>query len=316
MNAPRSYERKPLSNLLNSPGRVVPPELGEPLGDIGMKTQLWDAQRLVRVVLGNASSDQPLEPGSILKAIRTFALMKAELTQLRQQQDHLDPPAILPLMTPSTCQTNLFPDATPQKEAQHVKDATPTQAVPTPPAAEIHRRGLIEAARKIQSLEHQLATTTKLMTKLQEQLSEKDDLLTRAKEDKAELKEQLRAHKDRFSLHKEHTNKSKEQKDFLIYKLRNANQQMREDMTQAMDDLEQLELHTTANQTGPELKKEIAKYTKEQQSILSTLKGKMGVSLEGNDSNDGAERLKQLKSEHEAMVSTIRMIEDCSFGLL
>ena len=158
MSVPRPLERRPLSNLLNSPGRVIPPELGEPLGDIGMKTQLWDAQRLVRVILGNSAGDDPLDSGSILKAIRTFALLKAELTQLRQQQEHFDPPTIMPLMTPSTCATNLFGESTPQNQA-----ASPWRKTP-PPSTDVHRKGLIEAAKRIKSLEQDLESAKMMMS--------------------------------------------------------------------------------------------------------------------------------------------------------
>lgn len=85
--------------------------VGDPVGDIAMQRQLMDAQRLVRLILGR---QHVLGPSSILQAIRSFALMKAELVGLRTKQEVIDddPPAILlalgsPAMTtPSTTRTS------------------------------------------------------------------------------------------------------------------------------------------------------------------------------------------------------------------
>ncbi|KAL3927616.1 MAG: hypothetical protein SGBAC_013014 [Bacillariaceae sp.] len=318
MTAPRPSERRPLSNLLNSPGRVVPPEIGEPLGDIGMKTQLWDAQRLVRVILGSATGDDQLDSGSILKAIRTFALMKAELTQLRQQQEHLDPPAIMPLMTPSTCATNLFAESTPHNQVQHPKDASPWRK--TPQSTDIHRRGLIEAAKKIQSMEQDLETAKRMMAQMQEVIAEKDSLLNRAKEDNEQVRQQFRASKQRLSQQREQANKSKEHKDFRIFKLENSNQRMQDDINRAVEDLELLDVETPKNQTVSMMQQEFTRYKKQRQSIVATLKASIQSSSDlqtkPNIHEEGSERLKQLKDEHEAMVSTMRLIEDFNFGLL
>ncbi|CAJ1946398.1 unnamed protein product [Cylindrotheca closterium] len=317
MSAPRPSERKPLSNLLNSPGRVVPPEIGEPLGDIGMKTQLWDAQRLVRVILGSATGDDPLDSGSILKAIRTFALMKAELTQLRQQQEHLDPPAIMPLMTPSTCATNLFAESTPQNQAQHMKDTSPWRK--TPPSNDVHRRGLIEAAKKIQSLEEELEYMKNMMAKMQDVTSDKEALLNRAKEDNEELCQQIRTTKERLSQQREQANKSKEQKDFRMFKLEKSNRRMYDDIVQVVEDLEQSNLETSKNQTLSIMQKELARYKEQRLSIIATLKASIQSSSDLQmkcNIQEGSEKLKQLKDEHEGIVSTIRLIEDFNFGLL
>jgi len=79
-----------------SPGDAY---FGDPVGDFAMQRQLLDAQRLVRILLGRPSKgDQSLlEPSTILQAIRSYALMKAELVGLRKRQETLDgdPPAIL-----------------------------------------------------------------------------------------------------------------------------------------------------------------------------------------------------------------------------
>ena len=80
-----------------------------------MHRQLMDAQRLIRIILGKPlNKDQnPLGANSILQAIRSFALMKAELIELRKKQEIIDgdPPAILQTLgspavtTPSTART-------------------------------------------------------------------------------------------------------------------------------------------------------------------------------------------------------------------
>ena len=90
--------------------------LGDPVGDIAMKRQLLDAQRLVRVILGKplCGDQHLLETTTILEAIRSFALMKKELLDLRNKQELVDgdPPTILQTLgspvasTPtSTCAT-------------------------------------------------------------------------------------------------------------------------------------------------------------------------------------------------------------------
>ena len=104
--------------------------LGDPVGDIAMQRQLMDAQRLVRIILGkplhkdkdqqqqhnnNQQQQVILGANSILQAIRSYALMKAELMDLRKKQELADgdPPAILLALgspaatTPSTTRTGL-----------------------------------------------------------------------------------------------------------------------------------------------------------------------------------------------------------------
>jgi hypothetical protein len=92
------------------------------------QTQLWDAQRLVRVILGkktktNADDDEPLlESGTILQAIRTYAGVKQQVQQL--QQEKLEQAAVL-----EASQQSQYYD----------------------------RSGIVLAAKKIQSLEQQLS---------------------------------------------------------------------------------------------------------------------------------------------------------------
>lgn len=90
---------------------------GDPVGDIAMQRQLMDAQRLVRIILGKPlnKNQQVLGASSILQAIRSYALMKAELMDLRKKQEIIDgdPPAILLALgspaatTPSTTRTGM-----------------------------------------------------------------------------------------------------------------------------------------------------------------------------------------------------------------
>lgn len=59
---------------------------GDPVGDIAMQRQLLDAQRLVRVILEPSHGDQQLlDANTILHAIRSHALMKQELIELRKK---------------------------------------------------------------------------------------------------------------------------------------------------------------------------------------------------------------------------------------
>lgn len=137
---PPSPMREPKVNVINSPSmgrrllddyqpgsflepspRETPtynPCIGDPLGDIAMHRQLMDAQRLVRIILGKpfSKSQEILDANSILQAIRSYALMKAELMNLRKKQEISDgdPPAILESLgsptatTPGTAETGAF----------------------------------------------------------------------------------------------------------------------------------------------------------------------------------------------------------------
>ena len=183
---------------------VVADGLGAPLGDIGMKTQLWDAQRLVRVVLGKPQANtQPLESGSILQAIRAFALMKQELISLRKQQerrDH-DPPAIMEgLDTPTTSGGGLTPagsSCVQQQSSSSFRNFNRLKNSPARPSSSraspsssvssfgkegeisasgksssVSKKAIAEAAKRIQYLERQLQNATVTIHKLQHQNTE------------------------------------------------------------------------------------------------------------------------------------------------
>jgi hypothetical protein len=138
--------------------------LGDPVGDIAMKRQILDAQRLVRLILGKPlSGDQLwLETSTILQAIRAFALMKQELLELRKKHELIDgdPPVILqelgsPLGTVSIeAQTESSNSYFRNEEAPVIPAATPT--------CETHSTDLT-LANKVQSLEQKLAAANDII---------------------------------------------------------------------------------------------------------------------------------------------------------
>ncbi len=143
--------------------------------ELGLRTKLCDAERLVKVILGTHTDKvkrfSTLEQGSILQAIRTFAVMKQELIELRQkiEQKDGDPPAILTNLTSpaTTHNTNSF--------------SSPTSDLPTSPdspsqddsyhqqrhALRTTRNALVMAAKKCQSLEEQLKQANQTIDRLQ-----------------------------------------------------------------------------------------------------------------------------------------------------
>jgi len=87
--------------------REVPTEnnhLSDPIEYLAMQRQLMDAQRLVRIILGK---QHELDTSSILQAIRSYALTRAELIDLRKRQEIKDgdPPAILQALGSPTATT-------------------------------------------------------------------------------------------------------------------------------------------------------------------------------------------------------------------
>lgn len=160
--------------------------LGDPVGDIAMKRQLLDAQRLVRVILGKPLSSggehQPLETSNILQAIRSFALMKQELVDLRKRQEEAegDPPCILQTLgSPATSATTSNGTKTPR---------TAASAIPSPSAggyffgrnkqqddsnhsaplsASCAVAALSEAKSQLESLEEQLSAANETILRLQ-----------------------------------------------------------------------------------------------------------------------------------------------------
>eukprot|EP00934_Nitzschia_sp_Nitz4_P007569 Nitzschia sp. Nitz4//scaffold30_size153850//4468//6162//NITZ4_002755-RA/size153850-processed-gene-0.0-mRNA-1//1//CDS//3329547193//7559//frame0 len=125
--------------------------------------QLWDAERLVRVILGKDVSDKPLESGSILQAIRRYAMMQQELISLRKQAEAVDndPPAILTNLTSPATTKNSSSLSTPAKDSPPPVPE-PVQVEPTADDAQQQlilrttRKALVLAAQKCQSLESEL----------------------------------------------------------------------------------------------------------------------------------------------------------------
>ena len=114
------YRPSMFLNFEDSSPREAAPHahcVGDPVGDIAMHRQLMDAQRLVRIILGKPlhKNQEILGASSILEAIKSYALMKAELMDLRKKQEIIDgdPPAILQTLgspavtTPSTTRTGM-----------------------------------------------------------------------------------------------------------------------------------------------------------------------------------------------------------------
>ena len=157
-----------------------------------------------------------------------------------------------------------------------------------------------------------------MMTEMQEVIAEKESLLDRAKEDNEALQEQIRTNKERLSQQREQANKSSDHKDFRIFKLEKSNRRMLNDMVQAVEELENMDLDTPKKPTAPMMQKQLTRYKKQRQSIVASLKASIKSSSDIQEQSqmyeDGSERLKQLKDEHEAMVSTIQMIEDFNFA--
>jgi hypothetical protein len=278
--------RKPLPNLLASEEEEDQIEdflhtttrLGDPVGDIGMKTQLWDAQRLVRIILGKShkASEAPLETGSILQAIRCFALMKAELEEIRQKsnqnvknnnQEPEDPPTILALPSPSTTCTSFFGDS------------------PGKPQSDIHRRAIIQAAKKIQSLE--------------EKLQENEVLVNHFQTENLQLNDKLKQNNERLSRYRQEATKAMQTKDARLAKYERSIAQLSQDVSQVIQNLQNSNNKHNLQDTVDQLQQSLATAT----SPLLLLKSPKTT---GSTSS----RLQKLYDEHSALVESIQTIED------
>jgi hypothetical protein len=162
---------------------------GDPVGDIAMQRQLMDAHRLVRIILGKPNkSQQVLGASSILQAIRSYALMKAELIDLRKKQEIMDgdPPAILQALgspaatTPSTTRTGFCSPRTScvktpihnnesTCESKEFKSAHGDASLDAPIAS-----GLDQAKKNIGQLQEELATANATIAELREKMKGED----------------------------------------------------------------------------------------------------------------------------------------------
>ena len=285
-------QRMPLSNLLNSPSQS-PMRLGDPVGDIAMKTQILDAQRLVRIILGKSTDDQPLETENILQAIRVFALMKAELVQLRKQQETNDgdPPAILPLESPATtCTRSTFFAATPPKVSHEKLD--------------IHRKAIIASAKKITTLQQQLSVAESSIQKIQIEKQDSNDLLTKVLRENEELKEKLKAQQEGMNEYRKQIKIEFQKKDQTISELKCDDAKIQVNINRANESLS-----TYLNIKGP-LREESTTHDKRQelcdgfeselQSTLVSLKNVLDLLPKRNDDKDSTpsnERLEVLLRE-------------------
>jgi hypothetical protein len=165
------YERVPENHalLLQQNPQDQPYHLGDPVGDIAMKRQILDAQRLVRLILGKplCGDQHLLDTSTILQAIRAFAMMKQELVELRKKQEVMDgdPPAILqelgsPLGT-STTGAQTETTASPAFSFRNKEE--PTDA---PSSRDTSSWELTEANNRTQILEQQLMDANAMIQKL------------------------------------------------------------------------------------------------------------------------------------------------------
>lgn len=189
----------PMLDLPNAPPASGSNPLARIAVDAGSKqdlqTQLWDAERLIRIILGSSNNSspkpkQPLQNGSILQAIKTFALMKQELIELRKQRESSDgdPPAILTNLTSPATTRNTNSMTTPMKsKSTHTPSPGPPREVhvgslwsPESSSDEQSnfRKAVVIAARKCQELEEQLKSANESIEQLQ---LENDHTATTAK---------------------------------------------------------------------------------------------------------------------------------------
>jgi hypothetical protein len=173
---PQQQQPPPYPELLMTLGTSdteQPYVLGDPLGDIAMKRQLLDAQRLVRLILGKplCGDQQLLETTTILQAIRAFAMMKQELVDLRKKQEIADgdPPAILQTLgspvgtTPTSFAAGLETPTSVFFPANGQEEELSTDTL------RLQSEALKEANAKIESLQQQLADANERICKIQQE---------------------------------------------------------------------------------------------------------------------------------------------------
>mmetsp|Transcript_27073 Transcript_27073/g.30241 ORF Transcript_27073/g.30241 Transcript_27073/m.30241 type:complete len:492 (+) Transcript_27073:42-1517(+) len=143
---------------------------GDPVGDIAMQRQLLDAQRLVRVILEPSHGDQQLlDANTILHAIRSHALMKQELIELRKKQETIDgdPPCILQNIGSPTATT----PSTTRTRHRSVLSADGICALSTIDDVPIHSNSTHEnTTSTIERLQQQLASADDTILKLQKEM--------------------------------------------------------------------------------------------------------------------------------------------------
>lgn len=202
-------------NSTGSPPAEVEIDFG---AELGLRTKLCDAERLVRIILGKTSQNHPLsssqknryaalERGSVLQAIRSFAMMKQELIDLRQQQENNDgdPPAILTNLASPATTNNTSSISTPahsispktlEQPSSSLSPDTETGGSIDETLWQRHqqnlkttRNALVMAARKCQSLEQQLKQANQTIDRLQLEHNPRQSAIIHSLEERLEALE-------------------------------------------------------------------------------------------------------------------------------
>ena len=209
--APLSPIRNPSFEVNPRVRRNTTPDLflRHDMDQMKMKSCLYDAMRLVKVILGSDAPNLDKKPtdgngsfsfsnGSILRAIRSYALMRQELQQLRQKagledycqkrddnddDDGDDEASNLPIILPSL--SNSTSGAAPSRGrsfsiasdaaagAGGTLEGSPTRSiglrsVPANHSRPHYRNKIIEAAKKIQTLDKELQEAKARIKELEE----------------------------------------------------------------------------------------------------------------------------------------------------
>lgn len=185
-DAPPNDLLQPYNNYANS-GDGVNAKSNKVSEDSIIRTQLCDAERLVRVILGKTAPDKPLENGSILQAIRSYAVMQQELIDLRKRVENIDgdPPAILTNLTSPATTKNSSSLSTPAKSSPpSIPRMIPAQSALSPDTESSDeqqlqtlrttRNALVLAAKKCQLLETQLRRANETIEHQQRELEERE----------------------------------------------------------------------------------------------------------------------------------------------
>ena len=180
-SAPPSPIRNPNFDANPRSRRNTAPDsfLRQDIDQVRMKSCLYDAMRLVRVILGSEGANLDhksdggftFSNGSILRAIRSYALMRQELQQLqmkvgmesggeqkRDDENTMESPIILPsLSSPSRIgSTSIASDAAAAATVESPTRSVGLRSIPPIQSRSDFRNKIIEAAKKIQSLDKEL----------------------------------------------------------------------------------------------------------------------------------------------------------------
>lgn len=316
-----------------------------------LETKLCDAERLVRVVIGKPDNAKgnfaSLEQGSILEAIRTFAIMKKELLELRQQQERKDgdPLAIL---------TNLTSPASTRQSAdfsnfQTSSPASPSSLdIPGPRSDDspgnhrqfdVVRKALVLAAKKCQSMEQQLKHADETIEQLRRDHAPAAAVLSKTPEELEEIlaklhglpasavsreeRRKIRSYvNDIIQTTKEHQHQE------ALQESRRREESARQELEAAKEKIAALQLKfcssTAIHETEiPSPLLEMSRQMQEKderiaqleasqarfQSLLQTAMASSRSPLEVPMWPNSTERLKMLEKEHKDLADSVRMLE-------